>query len=234
MLTRALIVLLLVLNVGVAAWWASRPAAAPRAQVRQPIGVERLQLLRESPHRIATANPPAATVEEDAPLPETPGAARPAQAARCFAFGPFQDSQADMLAAAQTLLRPGVASMRVRETQAGSSRGWHVFLPPLADRASAQATAERIAAAGFKDYYVVPDGTVANGIELGRYGSEAAASRRRDTLQAGGFAANSEPLGESHRQRWIDVMAATGFDPEVMRARIRVAQADPLDCTTLR
>lgn len=47
MLTRALIVLLLALNVGVAAWWALRPAPQPAAIV-QIDGVGRLQLLSEA------------------------------------------------------------------------------------------------------------------------------------------------------------------------------------------
>ena len=54
---RALIVLLVVINLGVAAWWAAR-APAPAAPVAEaPAGVPRLQLLREAPRR---ALPPAA------------------------------------------------------------------------------------------------------------------------------------------------------------------------------
>ncbi len=47
MFARALIVLLLVLNVGVAAWWALRPVPQPAAII-QPDDVARLQLLSEA------------------------------------------------------------------------------------------------------------------------------------------------------------------------------------------
>ena len=47
MLIRALIVLLVVLNLGVAAWWLTRPAIAPTAIVPMPEGAVRLQLLSD-------------------------------------------------------------------------------------------------------------------------------------------------------------------------------------------
>ena len=58
MLIRALIVLLIVLNLGAAAWWISRPAAQAPALPEQPAGVARLQLLGES-RATAKAAPPA-------------------------------------------------------------------------------------------------------------------------------------------------------------------------------
>lgn len=234
MFARALIVLLLVLNVGVAAWWALRPAALPPAPVEQPVGVARLRLLSEPPPPSAPAGAlPAVAV---APLPGPDPALASTDDARCFAFGPFDDGQAQALVAAQVRRQAGVTSSRIRETQAGSGNGWHVFLPPFADRATAQATAERIVAAGFKDYYIVPDGSGngVNAIELGRYSTEASALRRRDTLQAAGFAVRVEPLGDVRTQRWIDVVATAGFDVNALRERIDAAQARPLDCATLR
>ena len=77
-------------------------------------------------------------------------------------------------------------------------------------------------------------GNGANAIELGRYSTEVAASRRRDTLQAAGFAVRAEPLGDMRTQRWIDVAATASFDADAMRERLDAAQARPLDCATLR
>ncbi|MCC8689224.1 SPOR domain-containing protein, partial [Xanthomonas campestris] len=42
MYVRALIVVLIILNAGVALWWALQPAAAPPAAPSQPAGVARL------------------------------------------------------------------------------------------------------------------------------------------------------------------------------------------------
>ncbi len=65
MFARALIVLLLVLNVGVAAWWAMRPASQPAAII-QPDGVARLQLLSEAALQ-AGQTPPALAASPGAP-----------------------------------------------------------------------------------------------------------------------------------------------------------------------
>jgi cell division septation protein DedD len=245
MLSRALIVLLIVLNAGVALWWATRPSAVAReageqgndTSVETHAGVARLQLLREAPHLAAThaiAAPPQAAA------PATPAeplqATTPAEVAvaqRCFAIGPFTDAQS--LAAARAQLQPLVASLRTRESPASSARGWRVLLPPLADRAAAQAMAERIKAAGFNDYLVVPGGDEANSIALGRYGSEPSARQREATLRAAGFQARAEPLGQADPRTWLDVAVAdAGFDPARARRAIGAAQANPLDCKALR
>ena len=47
MLIRALIVLLVVLNLGAAAWWLTRPMPEPVAPADLPAGVARLQLVDE-------------------------------------------------------------------------------------------------------------------------------------------------------------------------------------------
>ena len=50
MTLRASIVLLAVLNLGVAAWWLLRPDTVPAAVVDPPSGIARLQLLSERVH----------------------------------------------------------------------------------------------------------------------------------------------------------------------------------------
>ena len=100
----------------------------------------------------------------------------------------------------------------------------------MTDRAAAQAMAERIVSAGFKDYYIVPDGDEANSIALGRYGNEEAAQRRQADLQAAGFPAQAEALGGG--ARWIQVAATPAFDVAHVQPAI-AAQQRPLDCATL-
>lgn len=220
MLTRALIVLLLVLNLGVAAWWALRPATTPPAVSEVDPAVARLQLVQEvrAPHRIGDTQPspvlPATTV---------PATVAPA----CFEIGPFNDDAT--LAQARTTLQAQVARLSIRREPV-RGRGWRVWLPPMADRASAQAMAERIVAAGFKDYYIIPDGDEANSIALGRYGNAEAAQRRQADLQAAGFPAQAEALGGG--ARWIQVAAAPTFDVARLQPTI-AAQQRPLDCATL-
>ncbi|MBB4594189.1 SPOR domain-containing protein [Xanthomonas cannabis] len=72
MYVRALIVVLLILNAGVASWWAVQPPPAPPAAPPQPAGVARLDVL---PPRAAAAMPPAQ--ETAAAIADVPPAAAP-------------------------------------------------------------------------------------------------------------------------------------------------------------
>ena len=219
MLTRALIVLLVVLNLGAASWWALRPApeAAGATSVSE---APALKLLGEVPVRSRIE--PVAPIATPAAQATVPG---PTTAARCMTFGPFNDAAA--LAHATDWLQPQVRKLQVREASAGG-RGWRVWLPPLADRDAAQAMATRIAAAGFSDYYIVPTGGEANGIALGRYGNAQSAQEHAAALQAAGFEARAEALGAT--VHWVDVEAAATLDPAVARAQTRAPQARTLEC----
>lgn len=238
MLVRALIVLLLVLNLGVAAWWATRAPPTPPIPVEPPLGVARLQLLDEARPRTpaAAGGVPATTAATDATAaPVAPDFAALPSAQQCFAFGPFASrATAD---AAMAKLRPQVQSVSVREEAAPSAvRGWRVFLPPLASLAEAQATAQRIAAAGFDDFLVVREGTEANSVALGRYRNEESARKRAEALIAAGFPARTAALEEEGAAKvtWLEVIADEAFDPARAQAAIGAPQRRPLDCTALR
>lgn len=226
MILRALIVLLVVINIGVAAWWATRAPPPPPRAAEAPAGVPRLQLLHEVPPRAARPAPAASSTVA------IPGNAATATAAtQCFSFGPYPSPAA--LRRAHERVQARALQAHVREVQAGTPRGWRVFAPPLASRAEAQALADRMTAAGFEDLLVMAEGSDANAIALGRYGSEVAAKRRQATLQAAGFSAQVAPLGGSAVQGWIDVAAGPAFDSARVAQDIAAAQVQPLDCATL-
>jgi type IV secretory pathway VirB10-like protein len=236
MLARATIVLLLILNLGVATWWATRREPAPQPAQAEPPSVLRLQLLHEVPARPRQR-------PQSQPLPDiatpavatsapTPAQATVAKPERCYAFGPFED--AAKVAAARAQLQSQVQRMRVRDIAAASARGWRVWMPPLPDRAAAQAMVMRIGAAGFNDYFIVANGSEANGIALGRYRSETAARQREAALQAGGFAtAHAEALGQDKAQTWIDVAVPAAFATEAARSAVGAGQAKPIDCRSV-
>lgn len=241
MFTRALIVLLLVLNLGVAAWSLLRPEAPAPAAPLQEEGVPRLQLLSEAPpQRVA---PPttlvpaeampaeAALAAEDLASAEASATPEPSAPERCFTAGPFTDAATATTARTVLQSRGASASERVEPGARGGT--WAVALPPQADRATAQALGERIAAAGFTDYYVVADGAQANAIALGRFGNEAAANRHRDALQAVGFGAQVQPPPGAQARHWLDVRTSTEFDPQAARAALG-APLQPAACRTLR
>src|SRR5690606_34671243 len=185
MLIRATIVLLAVLNLGVAAWWLWRPAPVPPA-VEQPPGVPRLVLLEEI---VPAAAPPAAATPARTP-------SRPAASAADAAGGDAAANDAAPAAAQPRAPGPAPATPDTTDDDGapaaplageprcedaegpGGTRGWRVYLPPAPDLASAEATAARIAAAGFSDYLVLRDGAHQNGIALGMFSTEAGAQRR--------------------------------------------------------
>ena len=230
---RALIVFLVVLNLGITAWWLTRSDAAPAVVEDPPSGIARLQLLSERPG----SKPPPAPVAEAAALPPETKAAEeavppPAAPERCVSFGPFADAAA--LAAAQTALRPGALRLRTRETQTGGERGWRVYLPAAADRAAANANADKLKAAGFTDLMVVGDGAEANSIALGRFSGEARAQQHAAALRSAGFEAKAEALGEARIARWVDVAIKADTDLAAARRASGAAQSRPIDCAGLR
>lgn len=240
MFARALVVLLLMLNLGIAAWWALRPAPASPAAYRPPESAVRLQLLHEVPASArpqAVAKPAApaalqpASVANGQPTTTPTAPAAPAEQARCFSFGPFADAAA--LDTARTRLSSlGATRANAREVTT-AARGWRVFLPAQADRAAAEAMADRIRAAGFDDYLIVPAGDEANSIALGRYGSERGARQREAALRTAGFEARAQPIGDAATQRWLDIAAAPAFDATAARRATGAAQANTIECAAL-
>lgn len=191
MLLRALLVMLVVLNAGVAAWWALRappPAATP---VELPGDVPRLELV----------------ADDVAPASSTSRAPAPAA---CYRYGPFRVERA--FDAARVAIAPDVLWTATGRQLASPPRAWRVVLPQPS-REAAVATAARIGAAGFSDYLVLPaGGPDAHAIALGRYGGEAAARERARVLAAAGFPAVVEPIG-GREVLWLDVAAPADFQP---------------------
>ena len=231
MTMRALIVLLAVLNLGVTAWWLSRPDAAPVvANEDAPSGIARLQLMSERPDLRpppGTGEPQRAAVESGE---SSASAATPVE--RCYSVGPFNDPA--VMAAAQNALRPLALRLRARTVQRDSGRGWRVFLPAAADRAGAEAAAARLRAAGFTDLLIVADGAEANSVALGRFSTETRARQHAQTLVAAGFEARAEALGEARSTGWIDLAAAADFEAAAARRASRAAEARGIDCASVR
>jgi hypothetical protein len=233
MLVRALIVLLAVLNLGAAAWWIARDPLPPPAPVQMPPGVARLKLVDEAAQAPAPPPVPSAGIAA-APPPSTAAVASDVAAPpapQCFSFGPFASKGAGSAAAAK--LASLVQHVATHEQAAAASgRGWRVYLPPLPSAEQAQGVAQRIAAAGFGDFFIVREGAEANSIALGRYSGEAAAKKRAEALNAAGIAAQVEALGAPNAAStvWLDVTADTAFDPRHAQAAIAAAQYRRTDC----
>lgn len=228
MLTRASIVLLLVLNLGVAAWWALRPAPRVPAADAALAHVPKLQLASErpSPPTVAATPPPSPATRATPMEAATKDAMQ-----QCYRFGPFVDIASADAAAAK--LRTSVQRATSR-TIASGGKDWSVWLPPMADVAAAKAKSLEIAGAGIKDYYIVANGEQANAIMLGRYGSEDNARRRIAELRGKGVEAQVRPPQDAVPQSWVDVAASRGYGFAAAQARIGATSVRALDCATQR
>jgi len=217
MLIRALIVLLLVLNLGVALWWVARPSTIVAAPVERASDVARLQLVSEVRGDSAIAPPAPAAVKVTVTVEQ------------CVSFGPFADPAE--AAEAQAKLQPQVVELQPRRAYAGTARSWKVFLPASASMDAAEAAAAKVDEAGFKDYFVVREGDDALTIALGLYRNEATARERIATLAASGFEAELAPLGAGPPRYWLDVGAGAGFDPAAAQALVAAERTETIECT---
>lgn len=140
MLTRALIVVLAILNLGVALWWMLRGEPAP-APPPPTTGVAQLQLLPASasaPPGAAIASTPAAALDDVTPAPVPPPAAAPAQAPT---QAPTAESPAATAVAPAPVAAPPAPAPAVAQAPAPvpAAPAQCVSLGPFTDRAAAQA-----------------------------------------------------------------------------------------------
>jgi hypothetical protein len=198
MLLRALILLLVCLNLGVAGWWLLHREAQARPLPANEPGIATLTLYSEAGRGAAqrassAASAPAVSAD-----------------AVCQSLGPFETAQS--LRGAMDALLTKVERIQFREVEATALRGYRVYLPAAADRAQAQATARALSEKGITDYYVVTAGEQLNTVSLGIFRELENASKRRDEVVRLGYNAVVEPRTEPVKQWWIDLAAAPGFD----------------------
>jgi hypothetical protein len=254
MLLRLMFVLLIALNIAVAAWLLLGESGTHAVDPADK-GVPTLKLLAELPAPASTviavsgpvatsalaaaaATPPARTATTTAtvatPAPSTAPAAAAATSAkrsyRCLAIGPFTN-QVD-LRSTRTAIAPRTVRSRQRQEQASESRGWRVFLPAQATRDLALAQARRLEAKGIKDYFVVTAaGELQNSVALGLFHDPANAKKRRDDVIAAGFPARMSERTEVTPVWWLDVVVPDDANADIRRGiRSPGATAKPTGC----
>ena len=193
MFVRLLFLLLLALNIGVAAWLFFAPPPQAHAFAPADPGVAELVLLSER-DRGGEASA--------AELASAPEAAADLRNESCVSIGPFP-TQADMRAALNSLT-PLVPRIQYRDAHTTETRGVWVFLPAQPSREKALALARALSSKGVRDYYVVTAGDQQNTISLGLFHEQANAQKRLNEISALGFAPQLIARTEDLPVYWID------------------------------
>lgn len=223
---RSLIVLLVVLNLGVALWQllAAPPVAAP-APVTLPAGTPPL-VLADAPAQ-PNATPAAGGTAAPAAVP--PAAPSAAGSGQCHAFGPVAT-----MPASQDLLGLAVGAVqRTEHPETPAPSAWRVVAPPQATLDDARALQQRLIAAGFTDQILVAQGEEAHTIALGRFGQRANAERHRQALAEQGFTAQVQPA-DTVIEPSVAFELAQGVSTDAVRHRLQLLRSQPVDCAQVR
>ena len=215
---RALVVLLLLLNLGFAAWQLTRHDTPANQRAPADAGVEPLRLLTENAALPTTTKPEGASPAPAGPEPDlaaqtqssapsapeaTPATVTPDTAqVFCYSVGPFPELQQAELAR-QRLQAAGVSS-RQRVVESRTNANYRVVLPPLPSKESAIQVARQLAADGIADYQVILDDSQRNVISLGVFKDRQAATRRQAQIAAFGYAPRIESHDVPVQNYWLD------------------------------
>lgn len=210
MIARALIVVLAVLNLGVAAWWLLRPEPAPASVPATPPGIAPLEIVRT----LDAAAAPAPALQPAAP------------AHTCLRAGPFRSRAAANGISAR--LQPLLLGLQVEE-EPGDAEMYRVLLPPVPSREEAEATVRRLRGAGVDDVLVLHQGGEANAVALGTFRNRDMAERRVAAMRQLGFPAELRTAGRATPPRWWLLLATAR--PEEVRAQ--AGEARQIDCSRI-
>ena len=201
---RLLVWLLVLLNVGLLAYFnmdliAPKPAAADRS-----IQPERLKILSEKDlEAMPKVVPPAPELVSEASAPVVQGSTS------CYKWGNF--TKTNLPAAQVVLVRLGLQSEINQEASAPEDRRFWVYYPPLESAAIAQQKADEIRAMGVDELFIVQDSQWRNAISFGLFQDEQLASALLNDLLTKGVKGATKALrspGKSLSSLFVKAVSA--------------------------
>jgi hypothetical protein len=185
---RAAFLILLLVNVGLFAWWryGSPPdASADPAPLARQIEPEKLKIV--APKDLPPPSP-AKPVAVAPPQPPPPQPASPPVALKCLEWGSFTLADAPR---AEKALEPLALGSRLAQRRSEETAGWWVFIPAQARapnvRQAALRKASELRALGVEDYFIVQEeGQHRWALSLGVFRTEDAARARLEALRTQG------------------------------------------------
>ena len=208
--------LLVVANLGLLAWFLSsgKPSVARVAPVVEEEAAASISLVSEvDPEELAPARAqPQVPASQKSGAERSPAGAQPAASdALCTLVGPFEEEYQGEDVAQRLRALQMEASLREIEMQ-GQMRYW-VYLAPLNSSQEAFRKLRELQAAGI-DSYVIPKGSLENGISFGIFSEIERAQVLTKELQDRGFAAEFREEPQTYLERWVVLGALGGAEDD--------------------
>jgi hypothetical protein len=155
----------------------------------------------------------------------------------CIQVGPFEN-EASMVGL-KTELSQLFGRVQTREKQSIVDKGYWVYVPKYPTRAEAEQAVRELSAAGAREFYIVPDGTMANSISLGFYARRERAEDRRQRLNDFGLTLDFmiEPQTEIETSYWMEagpvnplnptLIGLSHNNPDVQQIQVNCTGGDP-------
>lgn len=174
--------LLLLINIGLLAYFNLDKIAPKPAQVHQPINPDKLKILDS---QSLAAMPKKVVAVPVAPVVEAP-------ATTCYEWGSFTAS--NLPSAQVALVKLGLEGIAKQADTAKADRRFWVYYPPLKNAQQAQEKADEIKALGIGEIFVVQDSQWRHAISFGLFQDEKLATNLLNDLQAKGVKGATKAL----------------------------------------
>jgi cell division septation protein DedD len=184
---------------------------------------------RAVPGELAIVDRTAATSSDPALAAAAPGN----DAARCTSVGPFRElSQA--ATAAATLRSAGYQPLQ-RVAEGDVWIGYWVYIPAIPTEREAEEILAKVRAEGIADSYVIPNSDSGNLVSLGVFSEISGVSRRREQVRALGF--EPEVVDRTRRATvyWVDVALVPGqaLDFDALQPPGRIIRLEQRPCESV-
>lgn len=181
---RLIVLLLLLLNVGLYAYFNLNQLAPAPVTANKEINPEKLVVLtQEALDAMPKSETSTGTTMTMATTSSIPQVSEPV-ATTCYSWGNF--TQTNLPAAQVVLARLGLQSDIKQEQVATEDRRFWVYYPPLKSAELAEKKAAEIRALGVQELYIVQDSQWRNAISFGLFQDEQLASSLLNELQSKG------------------------------------------------
>jgi hypothetical protein len=231
---RNLFLILVLLNLGYAAWsaWIAQPNATGSVASSRAVGgitlVSELEpAALEAIESLQVAAPPA-------PPPPPPASAESSTVDRCISVGPFQElAQAS---AAQSALRSAGFTPNQRVVEGDIWVGYWVHLTDIPTREQAEEILERLRNNDISDSYIVPGGDESRQmISLGVFSEINRAATVREQVRALGYSPTVADRSRRATLYWVDVLAPANatIDLDSLQPAGRINRLEQRTCATV-